>query len=170
VASAAVPLAPGDAFTAVYLANYRSLMRLAALLVDDRASCEDVVQDAYVRVYASRTRLRDDTRALAYLRQTVVNLSRSSLRRTIMARRKTEPPPPGAGGPDDVTFDRIEQTAVVQALRRLPRRQREVLALRYYAELSEAQVAESLGISVGSVKAYASRGLARLGQEMAGVS
>jgi RNA polymerase sigma-70 factor (sigma-E family) len=167
VASTAVP---GDAFTAVYLANYGSLMRLAALLVDDRASCEDVVQDAYVRVYASRTKLRDETRALAYLRQTVVNLSRSSLRHTIMARRKTEPAPPRAGGPDDVTFDRIEQAAVVQALRRLPRRQREVLALRYYAELSETQVAESLGLSVGSVKAYASRGLDRLAQEMAGMT
>lgn len=161
---------PGDAFTAIYLANYRSLIRLAALLVDDKAACEDVVQDAYVRVYASRTKLRDDTRALAYLRQTVVNLSRSSLRRTIMTRRKAQPAAPGAGGPDEVIFDRIEQAAVVQALRTLPRRQREVLALRYFAEMSEASVADALGISVGSVKAYASRGLDRLALEMAGKS
>jgi RNA polymerase sigma factor (sigma-70 family) len=67
-------------------------------------------------------------------------------------------------------LERIEHAAVVQALRRLPRRQREVLALRYYAELSEAQVADTLGLSVGSVKAYASRGLDRLAQEMAGMT
>ena len=132
--------ASGDAFTAVYLANYHSLIRLAALLVDDRAGCEDVVQDAYVRVYASRTRLRDESRALAYLRQTVVNLSRSSLRRAMVARRRTGPAAPDPGGPDEVALDRIAQTAVVQALRRLPRRQREVLVLRYYADLSEADV------------------------------
>jgi RNA polymerase sigma-70 factor (sigma-E family) len=162
--------APGDAFTAVYLANYHSLIRLAALLVDDRAGCEDVVQDAYVRVYASRSRLRDESRALAYLRQTVVNLSRSALRRTMVARRRAEPAPPVPGGPDEVTLDRLAQTAVVQALRRLPRRQREVLVLRYYADLSEAAVADTLGISTGSVKAYASRGLDRLAQAMAGGS
>ena len=161
---------PAEVFTSIYLANYHSLIRLAALLVDDRASCEDIVQDAYVRVYASRSKLRDNSRALAYLRQTVVNLSRSSLRRTVMIRRRSEPAPPSSAGPDERTFDRIEQAAVVQALRRLPRRQREVLALRYYADLSESQVAETLGLSVGSVKAYASRGLDRLAVEMAGSS
>jgi RNA polymerase sigma-70 factor (sigma-E family) len=157
-------------FTEVYLANYASLIRLAALLVDGVAACEDVVQEAYVRVAARRPKLADDAKALAYLRQTVVNLSRSSLRRTVTARKYAERPAAAAAGPDERALDRIEQAAVLQALRRLPRRQREVLALRYYAELSEAEVADALGLSSGSVKAYASRGLDRLAKEMAGLT
>jgi RNA polymerase sigma-70 factor (sigma-E family) len=157
-------------FTDVYVAHYPSLLRLAALLVDGTAACEDVVQESYVRVFARRTRLRDETMALAYLRQAVVNLSRTSLRRTVMARSKREAPPPNASGPDEQALDRIEQDTVVRALRRLPRRQREVLALRYYADLSEADVADTLGLSVGSVKSYASRGLDRLALEMAELS
>jgi RNA polymerase sigma-70 factor (sigma-E family) len=159
-----------DTFTDLYLANYHSLLRLAALLVDGTPACEDVVQEAYVRVYARRSKLRDESRALAYLRQAVINLSRSTLRRTLTARRYGEPSQPPAAGPDEAAIARIEQAAVVQALRRLPRRQREVLALRYYSSLSEAAVADTLGISIGSVKAYASRGLDRLAQEMAGTS
>lgn len=159
-----------DVFTDVYVAHYPSLLRLAALLVDGTAACEDVVQEAYVRVFARRRQLRDETRALAYLRQAVVNLSRSSLRRTVMARAKQQAPSPALSGPDEQALARIERDAVVQALRRLPRRQREVLALRYYAELPEAAVADALGLSVGSVKSYASRGLDRLALEMAELS
>lgn len=70
-----------DHLTETYRAHYRSLLGLAALLLDDTASCEDVVQEAFIRVHSARKRVRDPEKTLAYLRQTVVNLSRSALRR-----------------------------------------------------------------------------------------
>ena len=76
-----------DLITSLYAQHYRSLIRLAALLLDEVAACEDVVQEAYIRVHNARGRLRDPDKALAYLRQTVVNLSRSTLRRRLVAAR-----------------------------------------------------------------------------------
>ncbi|HEU0130498.1 MAG TPA: SigE family RNA polymerase sigma factor [Mycobacteriales bacterium] len=149
-----------EALTALYAAHYRSLVRLAALLLDDLPACEDVVQEAYVRVYRAWGRIGDQNKALAYLRQTVVNLSRSALRRRLVARRLA-PRPDGAGA--DPAYAAVERDALVRALRTLPRRQREALALRYLADLTEAQTAAAMGCGVGSVKAYASRGLATLG-------
>lgn len=73
-----------DHLTETYRAHYRSLLGLAALLLDDTASCEDVVQEAFIRVHSARRRVRDPEKTLAYLRQTVVNLSRSTLRRHIL--------------------------------------------------------------------------------------
>lgn len=151
-----------DAFTAAYLGNYRMLVRLAALLVDDIPSCEDVVQEAYVRAYSGAARLRDPEQALAYLRQTVVNLSRSTLRRRATARLAALDPPRVEPSAEQQVFAAVARADVVRALRALPRRQREVLALRYYAELTVAQTAAALGLSMGSVKSYASRGLDEL--------
>jgi RNA polymerase sigma factor (sigma-70 family) len=158
-----------DRLTDVYLANYYSLIRLAALLVDGIATCEEIVQEAYVRVYARRPRLRDETRALGYLQQAVVSLSRSSVRRDRKPRKRAETPMAAAAA-DARADERIEHAAVVQAFRRLPRRWREVLALRFYAELSEAEVAGALQLSVGSVRAHSSRALDRLAREMAGTT
>lgn len=146
----------------LYAAHYRSLVRLAALLLDDLAACEDVVQEAYVRMHGRR--LDDPHRALAYLRQTVVNLARSALRRRLVARRLA--PPPERHTVDDAAYATVERDALVRALRTLPRREREALVLRYFGDLSEAQTAEAMGCAVGSVKGYTSRGLARLGTTM----
>ncbi len=82
-----------DLLSRLYVDNYASLVRLAALLVDDLASAEDVVQEAYARLASSR-KLPDDDRALAYLRQTVVNLSRSTLRRRLLGVTKRPAPTP----------------------------------------------------------------------------
>lgn len=151
-----------DHLTATYQAHYRSLLRLAALLLDDVASCEDVVQEAFIRVHAARRRVREPEKTLAYLRQTVVNLSRSTLRRRIMGLRLLPKPMPDMASAEEGAYDALERDQLKAALRGLQRRQREVLVLRYYADLTEAQVADALGISVGSVKAYGSRGLAAL--------
>ena len=151
-----------DLLTETYQAHYRSLLGLAALLLDDTASCEDVVQEAFIRVHAARRRVREPEKTLAYLRQTVVNLSRSTLRRRIMSLRLLQKPMPDMASAEEGAYDALERDQLLHAMRGLQRRQREVLVLRYFADMTEAQVAESLGISVGSVKAYGSRGLAAL--------
>jgi len=157
-----VTMAAVDDLAALYAAHYGSLVRLAALLLDDTAGCEDVVQDAYVRVHGRR--MDDPDKALAYLRQTVVNLARSTLRRRLVARRLT--PRPERTDVEDAAYATVERDALVQALRALPRREREAVVLRHVADLTEVQTANVMGCSVGSVKGYTSRGLARLGTHL----
>jgi RNA polymerase sigma-70 factor (sigma-E family) len=172
----AVPAAgpvPGEnadeALTALYVEHYPALLRLAALLLDDVAACEDVVQEAYIRVHGAWGRLRDHQAGLAYLRQTVVNLARSSLRRRLVALRHAPKPLPDAPSAEEGAYVQVERAAVVTALRGLPRRQREAVVLRYYGDLTEADTAAVMGCSVGSVKAYTSRGLAALGVALGGL-
>ena len=148
----------------LYAAHWRRLVRLSVLLLHDQGLAEEVVQDAFVAMYGRWRRLRDPDKALAYLRQCVVNRSRSALRhrgvveRHAVARRPADPLP----GADEPTLARARRTAVLDALAALPTRQREVLALRYYLDLSETQIADALGISRGAVKSHASRGSAAL--------
>lgn len=155
-----------DLLTKTYQTHYSSLLRLAALLLDDLGSCEDVVQEAFIRVHAARSRVREPEKLLAYLRQTVVNLSRSTLRRRLIGLRLLPKPMPDAASAEEGAYDVLERDALIQALRGLQRRQREVLVLRYYADMTEAQVAAALGVSVGSVKAYGSRGIEALRARM----
>ena len=147
-----------EALAGLYAAHYGALVRLAALLLDDLSACEDVVQEAYVRVHGRRA--HDPDKALAYLRQTVVNLARSALRRRLVAIRLA--PRPQRDQTEDAAYATVERDALVRALRTLPRREREAVVLRHLADLSEAQTAAAMGCSVGSVKGYTSRGLARL--------
>ncbi|WP_372728409.1 SigE family RNA polymerase sigma factor [Nocardioides sp.] len=156
-----------DADTALeqlYAAHWRRLVRLSVLLVHDPGTAEEIVQDAFVAVHARWRKLREPDLALAYLRQSVVNRSRSALRHHAVVRRHLEhaAPPAPAAGADESSLAAARRTAVLQALQQLPRRQREVLALRHYLELSEAEIAETLGISRGAVKSHASRGSAAL--------
>jgi RNA polymerase sigma-70 factor (sigma-E family) len=154
-----------DADTAVeqlYAAHYRRLVRLSVLLVSDPETAEEVVQDSFVAMHGRWRSLREPERGLAYLRQTVVNRSRSVLRhRGVQSRHVPVPPDPRPGADADVLAGE-RRDAVLHALRELPGRQREVLALRYYLDLSEAQIAETLGISRGAVKSHASRGVSAL--------
>ncbi|MDT0308470.1 SigE family RNA polymerase sigma factor [Streptomyces sp. DSM 44917] len=151
-----------DYLTETYQAHYRSLLGLAALLLDDTASCEDVVQEAFIRVHSARSRVRDPEKTLAYLRQTVVNLSRSTLRRRILGLKLLSKPMPNMASAEEGAYEQLERADLIQAMRGLQRRQREVLVLRYFADMTEAEVAKTLGISAGSVKAYGSRGIAAL--------
>lgn len=153
-----------DPLTELYVGHYRSLVRLAALLLDDVAASEDVVQEAYVRL-ASNRRLPASDKALAYLRQTVVNLSRSAMRhRQVVTRKAPLLVVDERTGTRDAMWDSLVHDELVAALRRLPNRQREVVALRYFLELTEREVADLLGLSAGSVKAYCSRGLDALSE------
>ena len=156
------------ALTELFRAYYASLLRLAVVLADDHATAEDLVQDAYVRMHRAWGRLRDPDKALAYLRVCVVNGSRSRLRRLRTARRHTEPSPPDAPSAEELTAERQEHADVYAALGRLPGRQRQVIVLRYYGELSEAEIASTLGISTGAVKSHAHRGIAALEKALEG--
>ena len=154
-----------DADTAVeelYAAHYRRLVRLSVLLVRDLGTAEEVVQDSFVALHGKWRGLRDPDKGLAYLRQTVVNRSRSVLRRRGVEARYVPPVERDRPGVDDDAVTAERRTQVLEALRRLPDRQREVLALRYYLDLSEADIATTLGISKGAVKSHASRGAAAL--------
>lgn len=148
---------------ALYQAHWRYLVRLASLLVDDTASAEDVVQDAFVALHRRSADLRDPDAALAYLRTSVVNLARSVLRRRQVARKHLKVAEPEATAPaDHDVLVRDEHRAALRAVQALPRHQREVLVLRYWSGLSEREIAQSLGISAGAVKSAASRGMATL--------
>ena len=153
----------------LYDAHWRYLVRLAVLLVDDLHSAEDVVQDAFVALHKRSGSLRDPDAALAYLRTSVLNLSRSVLRKRQVARKhlRAAEPEAGAGADDDVLI-REDHRAALAAVRALPRHQREVLILRYWSGLSEKEIAETLGISTGSVKSAASRGIATLQRVLGG--
>ena len=149
-----------EALEQLYAAHWRSLVRLSVLLVRDQGTAEELVQDAFVAVHARWSRLRDPDLALAYLRQAVVNRSRSALRhRGVVERHAATLRPVDSRDP---TPDTDRRAAVLDAMRTLPQRQREVLALRYYLDLSEAEIADALGISRGAVKSHASRGSAAL--------
>src|SRR4051794_41098594 len=162
-------VAPEVDVHALYVAHWRYLVRLAALLVDDVASAEDVVQDAFVALHRKSAGLRDPEAALGYPRASVLNLSRSVLRRRAGARKPPRRAEPEATAPaDHDVLLRDEHRAALAAVRRLPRHQREVLILRYWSGLSEREIAQALGISPGSVKSAASRGLATLQRVLGG--
>lgn len=155
---------PHDALAALHREHYRSLVRLAGLLLGDQARSEEVVQDAFVKLQVRWGGLRQLDRAPAYLRSAVLNGARKVLRHGKVvdrhaARHTVAPYTPG---PEGGALAADDHRRMVAALRRLPERQREALALRYYLDLPEAAIADAMGISVGSVKTHIHRGLAAL--------
>lgn len=149
-----------EAIAGLYRSQRLNLLRLAAFLVDDHAVAEELVQDAFAGLYQRWGSLADASAAPSYLRVTVVNGARSTQRRQGMARRHLRVAEPDALPPADFALLLAEEhREVVAALRRLPRRQREVLVLRYWANLDEREIAATLGVSRGTVKSTASRAL-----------
>jgi RNA polymerase sigma-70 factor (sigma-E family) len=153
-----------DLLEAVFADHYEGFCRLATLLLDDRSAAEEVVQEAFLRTFSSLWRLRQPNRAQFYVRATVVNLCRSRLRR-----RGREETTNRAHWRDAAQWDdeRVEDAlAVLDAVRALPRRQRETVILRYYEDLSERDVATALGCSVGTVKSQLARARNTLAQRL----
>ena len=148
--------------------HYRSLVKLASLLIDDRGTCEEVVQDAFVSVFRSSLRLRDESKLPAYLRSAVLNGARSQLRkRQVRTRlRAVDAPVSEAASAESGAMVADDQRAVIDALRTLPDRQRDVLVLRFYLDLSESEIADTLGIGGGTVKTHVRRGLDSLAREL----
>ena len=148
--------------TEIYHGEYKSLVRLAVLLVHDVATAEEVVQDAFEAMHTAWRRLREKEKALSYLRQAVVNRSRSVLRHRTVVDRNAPKPAPDEPSAEHGALALIERSAVIAALRMLPDRQREAVVLRYYADLSEADIAATMGISRGAVKSHTARAMAAL--------
>jgi RNA polymerase sigma-70 factor (sigma-E family) len=148
---------------ALYAAHRLALVRMAVLLVDGTAAAEDVVQDAFLALHRRQGHLRDPQAALAYLRRSVLNGARDALRKRRTARgfvRGLAEPEQAAADEPALLSD--EHSALLAAVRRLPVRDQQVLLLRYWSELSEAEIAETLGVSRGTVKSTASRALDKL--------
>lgn len=151
-----------EALTTLYVAHYASFVRLASLLVRNSGEAEEIVQDAFVAMHGRWSRLREPDKAVGYLRRTVVNNARSALRRYAVADKHGVALVDVAASAEHGAIAAESRSAVIAALHRLPRRQREVLVLRYYGGLPEADIASTLRISRGAVKSHASRGIAAL--------
>jgi RNA polymerase sigma-70 factor (sigma-E family) len=156
-------------FDELYERMWWPMLRVAFALVDDVTSAEDVVQDAFAALHRRWDGLRSPAAAAGYLRVSVVNGARSMLRKRKVARRGMhlfDDTPADAA--DTSTLLLADRQLVREALARLPDRQREVLTLRYVAELSDADIATATGLSPGGVRSAASRGLATLRTELGG--
>ena len=151
--------------TALYQAHALGLIRLAVVMLGDRAAAEDAVQEAFCGLYRRWHHLSDPGKALSYVRSSVINGCRTALRRQ---RRQARLAPSTGEAPGESAEARAlageEHRQVLTAIRRLPDRQREVLVLRFYLDLDEAEIAASMRISRGTVKSTTSRALAALGR------
>lgn len=177
-AAAAPALAPGPAADAtqpvnadqlvsdLYRAHGLTLVRTAVLLVGDRPTAEDVVQDAFAGLYRMSHRLSSPDKALAYLRVSVLNGCRSVHRSRRVRFGRASQHEPAVWSAEAAVIAREDSRLVLQAVARLPRRSREVLGLRYYLGLADTEIAEVLGVSRGTVSSTASRALAALARQL----
>lgn len=150
----------------LYREHYAACVRLAALILGDQAGAEEVVQDAFVVMHQRWTDVADEAKRPAYLRTVVLNGARSRGRRRTISRRLELIRRSDEMSADSSVVRNEDRREVIAALQRLPIRQRECLVLRYYEDLSEAAIAEALGISAGSVKTHTSRGMAALARTL----
>jgi len=151
-----------QALAALYSEHYRSLVRMAAFLVRDTDTAQEVVQGSFVAMHQGWRRLRDSDKALSYLRQSIVSRSRSVLRHETAVNGNTPEPPPGMPSAEHGAILQLERPAIMAAVRELPARQREALVLRYYGDLSETQIAAVMGISRRAARSHTVRALAAL--------
>lgn len=159
----AVP--PGQLVDELYRGHALRLTRTALLLVGDRPSAEDVVQEAFLGLFRGLGRLSDPDRAVAYLRASVLNGCRSVLRSRKRARLRKVTHDPAVWSAEAAALAGEERREVLQSVAGLPRRQREVLVLRYFLGLSDQEIAADLGVSRGTVASTASRALAALARK-----
>lgn len=153
-----------DLVANLYRQEAVSLVRLARIFTDDRASAEDIVQEAFIRLFRAADRIHDADRTVAYLRSIVLNLARDQNRRGLMSLRHQDAMIDlrSPEGPDEHIARNESQAEVLDALTSLSARQRDCLVLRFYLELSESEIAETLAISPNSVKTHCRRGLEAL--------
>ena len=142
------------------------LVQLARWFVDDRTAAEDLVQEAFLRLARNQHRINDPDRAAAYLRSIVINLARDHNRRGLVSLRHRPPAEVDDRSAEDHVADGESRREVIEALRGLPRRQRDCVVLRYYVELPVAEIAATLGLSPNSVKTHLRRGLRSLKAEL----
>jgi RNA polymerase sigma-70 factor (sigma-E family) len=160
------PAASGQLVDELYRGHALRLTRMALLLVGDRPSAEDVVQEAFLGLFRGLGRLNDPGRAVAYLRISALNGCRSVLRARKRSRlREAASDYPAVWSAESAALAGEERREVLRAVAQLPRRQREVLVLRYFLGLSDSEIATDLGVSRGTVVSTASRALAALARK-----
>jgi RNA polymerase sigma-70 factor (sigma-E family) len=154
--------------TALYQAHAVGLIRLAIVMLGDRGAAEDVVQDAFLGLYRHWDRLDDPGNALTYVRSAVLNRCRNALRQRGQRDRhdRQGAGPTASESAEAVALIGEEHQQVLAAIRALPDRQREALALRFYLDLSEEETARAMGVSRGTVKSSTSRAVAALGRKL----
>jgi RNA polymerase sigma factor (sigma-70 family) len=155
----------GVQLEALYVAHYCQLVGLAQLILGGNTSAEDIVQEAFIRVCGSRSKMRDPDRAVGYLRITTMNLAHSVMRRHTALRHAPDPPAEPAG-PEEPVLTQLWNAGVMNALRQLPWRQQQVIMLRYFTDLSVLETAQTLQISAGTVETHGFRALASLGEAL----
>jgi RNA polymerase sigma factor (sigma-70 family) len=163
--AASVPGIDRDALVRMlFEAEGPQLVRLARIYTDDRNAAEDLVQEAFIRLHRNAHRIQSELKAAAYLRSIVINLARDHNRRGLMSLRHQEALIAGSApdAPDDTLVLDEERANTIRNLLLLSPRQRDCLVLRFYLELSEREIAETLGISPNSVKTHCRRGMAAL--------
>ncbi|MGE7388620.1 RNA polymerase sigma factor [Streptomyces sp. NPDC004126] len=150
--------------------HYARLLRLAVLLGAEQ-DAEDLVSEAFYQLHRRWAKLKTPEVAASYLRSIVCNLARMRIRRIRVARRHTYPVPEDlVRSAEQQVLLNQEQRELVAALRTLSSRQRQVLVLKYWLDLKEAEIAETMKISVGAVKSHTARGMAKLTGLMKGVA
>jgi RNA polymerase sigma factor (sigma-70 family) len=157
---------PGTVVADLYRDHAVSLVRIALALVGDRPTAEDVVQDAFVGLHRALPRLTRPDNALAYLRASVVNGCRSVHRSRQRALRRQDQAIGSVWSAESAVLAREESRLALQAVARLPQRRREVLALRYLLDMSDGEIARTLGISKAAVSSAASRALTTLARDL----
>ena len=153
-------VADEDAFRAFVASRTAALLRSAYLLVGDHGQAEDLVQTALVKTYLAWSRIREPAAVESYVRRTMATTATSWWRGRRFRERVVETLPDRADA--DHVDPSLERDSMWSHLRELPARQRAVLVLRYYENLSEAEIADALGCSRGTVKSQASDALAHL--------
>jgi RNA polymerase sigma-70 factor (sigma-E family) len=155
-----------DGVDELYRAQAVGMIRLALLLTGDRATAEDVVQDAFLGLYRRWPSLADPGSAVSYLRTSVVNGCRSVHRSRRIAWLRRPPHDPPVWSAEAAAIDGEDRREVLAAVAGLPSRQREILALRFYLDMSDSEIAATLKISRGTVSSTVSRALATLASQL----
>jgi RNA polymerase sigma-70 factor (sigma-E family) len=146
----------------VYERRHADMVRFAAFLTGDVHAAEDIAHEAFVRLLDAWDRLEDPERADAYLRTTILNLVRSEHRRRTVADRRRSTHLSLVASAEDDALGRVGRQHVLDAVAALPLRQRACVVMRHWMRMSESEIAETLGLSVGSVRTHAKRGTAAL--------
>ena len=164
-----LPSVPSDreaAVRALYEERYPELVRFATFITGDSDVAEDVSQEAFMRVYDAWDRLDDHDQALAYLRATVVNISRGKHRRRMVAERNQPPRLVAVPSAEDDAMGRVGRSAVLQAVSALPSRQRACVVMRHWLRMTESEIAATLDVSIGSVRTHNKRGIETLQRKL----
>ncbi|MEO0492427.1 MAG: SigE family RNA polymerase sigma factor [Actinomycetota bacterium] len=151
---------------ACYEVHHADLVRFAGFVAPEPGMAEDLAHEAFVKLYGARRRLDDPAKVGAYLRTTVVNLAKGRARHLGVVRRNRPEPPPYAASAESWAVRGDTSDRVVAALRRLSDRQRACLVLRHYEDRSESEIADILGISIGSVRTHVHRGMEALARHL----